>query len=111
MEHRPWGHYESLVKMEGYQVKRIQVNPKQRLSLQYHHHRSEHWTIVTGVARVQVGEDEFVLGTNQTVYIPKGVKHRITNESEGPVEFIETQVGDYLGEDDIVRLSDDYNRN
>ena len=109
---RPWGKYECLAggTGDGFQVKRICVKPNSRLSLQYHDHRSEHWVITKGVATVQVGEDIHTLHKNQSIYIPIGVKHRIANYGEEMVEFIETQIGDYLGEDDITRLEDDYNR-
>lgn len=113
---RPWGYYESLNVSDNkdtsklYQVKKIVVYPGKRLSLQYHHKRSEHWVITSGKALVQVGEDEHILTRNQSVYIPVGVKHRITNIGDDNVEFIETQIGDYLGEDDIVRIEDDFNR-
>ena len=107
---RPWGFYEILLIEKSFQVKRIIVYPGKRLSLQYHNHRSEHWTIVNGQALVQVGEDQHILTRNQAVYIAKGVKHRITNIGDNNVEFIESQVGDYFEEDDIVRLEDDFGR-
>lgn len=107
---RPWGSYETILLTNYYQVKRIIVNPGQRLSLQYHNQRSEHWVIVEGEALAQVGEDQFILFKNQSIYIPKGVKHRMTNLTQNNIIFIETQIGNYLGEDDIVRLDDDYQR-
>jgi mannose-1-phosphate guanylyltransferase/mannose-6-phosphate isomerase len=108
--YRPWGYYDILYSSEKYQVKRISVNPKQKLSLQYHHHRSEHWTIVKGTATVTVGNDIHTLHENQSVYIPKLVNHRMENNTDDEIIFIEVQVGDYIAEDDIVRLNDIYNR-
>ncbi|APO88542.1 mannose-1-phosphate guanylyltransferase/mannose-6-phosphate isomerase [Marivivens sp. JLT3646] len=108
---RPWGTYTSLKKEEpGYQVKRITVSPGQRLSLQYHHHRAEHWTVVKGKATVEVDGVEFDLGPGEHKYIPLGARHRLTNWGEEEMVLIEVQVGDYLGEDDIVRLEDIYGR-
>ena len=107
---RPWGSYESVNVGLGYQVKKIIVSPGHRISLQYHLKRSEHWVITQGQGLIQVGEDLTILTRNQSVYIPKGVIHRITNKGDTPLIFIETQIGDYLGEDDIVRIEDDYQR-
>lgn len=108
---RPWGSYQTIQMKEGnYQVKTITVNPGQKLSLQYHHHRSEHWVVVRGSIVAQVGEDFHAINTNGSIYIPKGVKHRIINQGPEEAELIEVQVGDYLGEDDIVRLEDAYGR-
>lgn len=109
---RPWGSYESIYTIESKtQVKRITVNPKCRLSLQSHKHRSEHWVIVQGVGKVQVGKDYLTLHVNQHVYIPKETLHRIENmRDDEDLIFIETQVGEYLGEDDIVRYEDDFGR-
>jgi len=106
----PWGFYQVLWEGEGYQIKKLVVLPGKKLSLQYHHQRSEHWVIVKGSALVQVGDDSLTLGKNGSIYIPKGVKHRITNNGVTALEIVETQVGNYLGEDDIVRLDDDYGR-
>ena len=109
--YRPWGHYQSLDRGEGYQVKRLVVSPGQRLSLQKHAHRAEHWTVVAGSAAVTVGDETRVLEANQTVHIPLGAVHRLANPGSVPAVVIEVQCGDYLGEDDIVRLEDDYRRN
>lgn len=91
-------------------MKRICVNSKARLSLQYHNHRSEHWTVVSGKARVTRGEDLFDLNVNQSTYISVGQRHRLENPEEQPLHLIKVQLGDYLGEDDIIRLDDDYER-
>jgi len=108
--YRPWGSYESLVESERFQVKRIIVNPGQQLSLQMHHHRAEHWVVVKGTARVTHGEQETMLGEDQSTYIPLGTKHRLANPGVIPLEIIEVQTGSYLGEDDIVRFNDVYGR-
>ena len=110
--YRPWGYYTTIHGNDntGYKVKKIGVLPNSRLSLQSHNQRSEHWVIVQGKAKVQVGDDFLELNKNQHVYIPKKTLHRIENIGKDNVVFIETQIGDYLGEDDIVRYSDDYNR-
>jgi mannose-1-phosphate guanylyltransferase/mannose-6-phosphate isomerase len=107
---RPWGSYESLRVGETFQVKHIIVDVAGRLSLQYHHHRSEHWTAVSGTARVTVGERVFVMTANESVYIPKGDVHRLENIGDEELNLIEVQCGTYLGEDDIVRLEDQYDR-
>ena len=107
---RPWGSYESLVVGEQFQVKRLTVNPGQTLSLQLHHQRAEHWVIVSGEAHVTRGDEHLVLGPDQSTYIPIGMKHRLANPSEEPLEVIEVQSGSYLGEDDIVRFDDVYGR-
>jgi mannose-1-phosphate guanylyltransferase/mannose-6-phosphate isomerase len=109
--YRPWGTYEGVDAGERFQVKRIVVNPGGKLSLQMHHHRAEHWIVVKGTARVTRGEDVFLLSENQSTYIPLGVKHRLENPGAIPLELIEVQSGPYLGEDDIVRFEDVYNRN
>ena len=103
---RPWGSYESLIRADNFQVKRIIVNPGQGLSLQMHHHRSEHWVVVTGRAQVTLDEQVFILEANQSTYIPVQTKHRLENIDEQPLCLIEVQCGDYLGEDDIVRFDD-----
>ncbi len=108
--YRPWGHYDSIDAGERFQVKRIVVTPGASLSLQMHHHRAEHWIVVTGTAVVQKGEQEHVLSENQSIYIPLGEKHRLTNPGKVPLEIIEVQSGSYLGEDDIVRFEDVYGR-
>ena len=108
--HRPWGTYATLKQEDGYQVKRIIVAPGQKLSLQYHHKRAEHWVVTQGKAIVQVGDEEFETGPGEYRYIPLGEKHRLTNIGETELVLIEVQVGSYLGEDDIVRLDDIYGR-
>lgn len=108
--YRPWGYYQSLDVGDRHQVKRIVVNPGARLSLQKHRHRAEHWTVVDGVAEVTVDEDVKTLKPNESVYIPLGAVHRMANPGKTPMTLIEVQCGDYLGEDDIVRLQDDYGR-
>ena len=108
--YRPWGSYETIELSERYQVKRIRVKPGASLSLQMHHHRAEHWVVVTGTAIVQRNEEEMILSENESVYIPLGATHRLTNPGKVPLEMIEVQVGSYLGEDDIVRFEDIYGR-
>ncbi len=107
---RPWGCYQGIDAAERFQVKRITVNPGSILSLQLHHHRSEHWIIVSGTAKVTRGEEIFSLTENESTYIPLGVKHRLENIGKIPLEIIEVQTGSYLGEDDIVRFDDIYGR-
>ena len=107
---RLWGSYESLIVGEGFQVKRIVVNPGQQLSLQMHHHRAEHWVVVRGTAEVVNGDETLLLKEDQSTYIPIGAKHRLTNPGKFPLELIEVQSGSYLGEDDIVRFEDVYGR-
>lgn len=107
---RPWGSYDSLENKEGFQVKRLIVNPGAILSLQKHAHRAEHWVVVRGKARITKNEDEFDLGVNESAYIAIGDVHRIANPFDEPAHIIEVQCGDYLGEDDIVRLEDNYGR-
>jgi mannose-1-phosphate guanylyltransferase/mannose-6-phosphate isomerase len=107
---RPWGYYDSIDHGERFQVKRIVVNPGGRLSLQLHHHRAEHWIVVSGTALVTRGNDEFLLSENQSTFIPLGVTHRLENPGKLPLELIEVQSGSYLGEDDIVRFDDTYGR-
>lgn len=109
-DERPWGRWEVLDSGEGFAVKRITVRPGAMLSLQLHHHRSEHWTIVGGRARVTCGEEVFELGAGEHVHIPVGTAHRIENPGDLPVVFIEVQYGDKLDENDIVRLEDRYGR-
>ncbi len=108
--YRPWGSYESLVMSERFQVKRIVVNPGQTLSLQMHHHRAEHWVVVHGTAEVTCEDKVFMLGEDESTYIPLGHKHRLANPGRIPLELIEVQSGAYLGEDDIVRYEDIYGR-
>jgi mannose-1-phosphate guanylyltransferase/mannose-6-phosphate isomerase len=107
---RPWGYYDSIDFGERFQVKRIVVNPGAQLSLQMHHHRAEHWVVVSGTALVTKGNEEILLGENQSTYIPLGVTHRLYNPGVLPLEMIEVQSGSYLGEDDIVRFEDKYGR-
>jgi len=108
--HRPWGSYESVMCGEGYQVKRLVVTAGKKLSLQYHQHRSEHWTVVEGEVHVTIGDDVMVLQCDESIYVPLGSVHRLDNRSDGDVVLIEVQCGDYLGEDDIVRIEDDFGR-
>ena len=108
---RPWGEYEILLDSDYCKVKRITVNPKQRLSYQYHHKREENWTIVIGEATITLDDELFILRPGQSVKIIRGAKHRVENtQDDHDLIFIEVQTGDYFGEDDIVRLSDDYGR-
>ncbi len=108
--YRPWGSYESLIDGDRFQVKRIVVNPGQKLSLQKHHHRAEHWIVVSGTAEVTCEDKVFMLGEDESTYIPLGHKHRLVNPGRIPLELIEVQSGSYLGEDDIVRFDDIYGR-
>lgn len=108
--HRPWGSYQSIDMGERHQVKRIVVKPGGRLSLQKHHHRSEHWIVVRGAARVTVNELVKIVHENESIYIPIGATHRMENPGKIPLELIEVQTGSYLGEDDIIRIEDDYQR-
>lgn len=107
---RPWGSFDSLEHQDGFQVKRLIVNPGAVLSLQLHHHRAEHWVVVRGTARITLNDDEFDLHVNESVHVPVGARHRIANTGAEPVHIIEVQCGDYLGEDDIVRFEDNYGR-
>jgi mannose-1-phosphate guanylyltransferase/mannose-6-phosphate isomerase len=108
--HRPWGHYDSVDKGERFQVKRIVVHPGGTLSLQKHHHRSEHWVVVRGTAEVTIGTDVKSVHENESIYIPIGTVHRLANRGKIALELIEVQTGSYLGEDDIVRIDDVYKR-
>ena len=108
--HRPWGWYDSIDAGERFQVKRIVVNPGASLSLQMHHHRAEHWVVVKGTAEVTNGDKTFLLGENESTFIPLGHVHRLANPGKLPLEMIEVQSGSYLGEDDIVRYEDTYGR-
>lgn len=108
--HRPWGSYTVVDEGPGFKVKRIRVKPGSRLSLQLHHHRSEHWVVVAGTALVTRGEEHLKLGPEEAVFIPVGTPHRLQNAGAEAVEIVEVQSGGYLGEDDIVRLQDDYGR-
>ncbi|MDX2270966.1 MAG: phosphomannose isomerase type II C-terminal cupin domain [Cyanobacteriota bacterium] len=109
-ETRPWGSFTVLEEGTDYKIKRIEVLPQHRLSLQMHYHRSEHWIVVSGTAKVTCGSEEKVITTNQSTYVPPCTKHRLENPGVIPLVIIEVQNGQYLGEDDIVRFSDDYAR-
>lgn len=108
--YRPWGSYDSIDNGDRFQVKRLMIKPGAQLSLQLHHHRAEHWIVVSGTARITCGERVFLLEENQSTYIPVGEKHRIENPGKIPLHIIEVQSGSYLGEDDIVRFEDRYGR-
>jgi mannose-1-phosphate guanylyltransferase len=108
--HRPWGTYTVLEEGPGFKIKRIEVKPGASLSLQMHHHRSEHWVVVEGVATVVNGDRQFLVNTNESTYIPAGNKHRLENATKAALVMIEVQSGAYLGEDDIVRFDDKYGR-
>lgn len=108
--HRPWGWYDSIDEGLSFKVKRIQVKPGGSLSLQKHAHRAEHWVVIKGVAAIENGDQRLTLVENQSTYIPPGVKHRLSNPGDEPLEIIEVQSGSYLGEDDIVRFDDNYGR-
>lgn len=107
---RPWGTYFVLADEPNYKLKRIVVNPGQKLSYQFHYKRQEYWTIIEGNAVVILDEKEIALGYGESIFIPQGAKHRIMNLTDQPVVFIEVQTGTYFGEDDIVRLDDEYER-
>ena len=109
-ELRPWGSFTILEEGRGYKIKRIEVKPGHRLSLQMHNHRSEHWIVVSGTAKVSCGDREQVLSNNQSTYVPQCTTHRLENPGVIPLVLIEVQNGEYLGEDDIVRFQDDYSR-
>jgi mannose-1-phosphate guanylyltransferase/mannose-6-phosphate isomerase len=108
--HRPWGSYQSVDNGDRHQVKRIIVKPGQRLSLQKHYHRSEHWIVVRGAARVTVNDLVKTVHENESIYVPMGAVHRLENPGKILLELIEVQTGSYLGEDDIIRIEDDYRR-
>ena len=107
---RPWGSYDSVDQGGRFQVKRIKVNPGAKLSLQMHHHRAEHWVVVTGTAKVRLGDEYRLVTENESVYIPVGTVHSLENPGKVPLHLIEVQSGSYLGEDDIVRMEDLYGR-
>lgn len=109
-DERPWGRYEVLEESPGFKVKRLEVKPGERLSLQRHSRRSEHWVVVEGIADVVCGDRELQLKTGEHIHIPPGTNHRLGNSTKTGLALIEVQLGDYLGEDDIVRLEDDYER-
>jgi mannose-1-phosphate guanylyltransferase/mannose-6-phosphate isomerase len=108
--HRPWGWYDTIDEGGRFKVKRLQVKPKASLSLQMHHHRAEHWIVVTGTAEITSGDKVMLLTENQSTYIPLGQIHRLANPGNIPLEIIEVQSGSFLGEDDIVRFEDNYGR-
>lgn len=107
---RPWGWYETISEVPGNKIKRIGVHPGQQLSLQRHHQRAEHWVVTTGTARVTLDDRQFDLQPGEYCDIAIGQVHRLANLTNGPLEIVEVQFGSYLGEDDIVRLQDDYGR-
>jgi mannose-6-phosphate isomerase len=107
---RPWGNYVVLEENRNYKIKKIMVEPGQRLSLQKHFHRSEHWVVVSGAARVTNGDAELIVHVNESTYIPKNTLHRLENPGRIPLVIIEVQNGEYLEEDDIERFDDDYSR-
>jgi mannose-1-phosphate guanylyltransferase/mannose-6-phosphate isomerase len=109
-DHRPWGRYRSLADSERFRVKEIEVRPGARLSLQVHRHRSEHWVVVSGVALVTLGNEEKTVHETESIYVPVGTPHRLANPGKIPLRLIEVQTGSYLGEDDIVRIEDNYGR-
>jgi mannose-6-phosphate isomerase len=111
IENRPWGTYEVLLDAENVKVKRIIVNPGQRLSYQYHHKRQEQWTIIEGELTIVLNDYKHYRLPGESIHIELGAHHRAWNETDKPVTFIEVQTGTYFGEDDIVRLADDYSRN
>ena len=108
--YRPWGSYTVLEEGGRYKIKRIVVNPGERLSLQMHYHRSEHWVVVRGAAKVTIGDKEVYIHENESAYVPKSTRHRLENPGKVPLEIIEVQNGEYVGEDDIVRMDDKYGR-
>jgi mannose-6-phosphate isomerase len=110
-ELRPWGSFTILEEGRGHKIKRIEVKPGHRLSLQMHYHRSEHWIVVCGTAMVTCGEEQKIFHSNESTYVPACTKHRLENPGVIPLVIIEVQNGEYLGEDDIVRFEDDYARN
>ena len=107
---RPWGYFQGVDAGQRYQVKRIVVKPGQKLSLQKHHHRAEHWVVVKGTAEVTIGKEILMVHENESAYIPIGSVHRLANPGKIPLELVEVQVGSYLGEDDIIRIEDVYQR-
>ena len=108
--YRPWGSFLSIEEGKTWQIKKIEVNPGASLSLQMHFHRSEHWVVVSGTAKIEIDEIEKIIGPNESVYIPLGAKHRLSNPTKIKLTLIEIQSGSYLGEDDIKRFEDKYGR-
>ena len=109
-QERPWGEYDILLDDKDVKVKRIRVKPNSRLSYQYHHKRQEQWTVVSGNLTIILDDEKVFRGPGESIHIPLGAKHRAWNETDEDVIFIEVQTGTYFGEDDIVRIEDDYNR-
>jgi mannose-1-phosphate guanylyltransferase/mannose-6-phosphate isomerase len=109
-EHRPWGSFTRLEDGPSYRIKRITVPPGRRLSLQMHHHRSEHWVVVQGTAKVTIDDEVRLLRKGESTFVPIGAVHRLENPGLVPLDIIEVQIGEYIGEDDIVRFKDDYHR-
>ena len=109
-ELRPWGSFTILEEGPGYKIKRIEVKPGHRLSLQMHHHRSEHWIVISGIAKVQRGDETIMLSKNESTYVPRFTQHRLENPGRVSLCLIEVQNGEYLEEDDIIRYDDDYAR-
>ena len=107
---RPWGSYTVLEAGSGYKIKKVVIKPHKRLSLQYHEHRSEHWVVVKGKAKALIGEEEFFATVARSMYVPKGALHRLENPMDDDLEIIEVQNGEYVEEDDIVRVADDFGR-
>ena len=107
---RPWGFFKLIEEGTNWQIKEIRVNPESSLSLQKHNFRSEHWVVLKGKATVQINDKKLILNQNQSTYIPLGVKHRLSNFEENPLTIIVVQSGEYLGEDDIIRVEDNYGR-
>jgi mannose-6-phosphate isomerase len=110
IEYRPWGFYEVLIDLPNYKVKRITVNPGKRLSYQYHEWRQEQWVVVLGTLSVVLDDEKVFRKEGESIRIPLGARHRAWNETDSNVQFIEVQTGDYFGEDDIIRIEDDFNR-
>ena len=108
--YRPWGFNITVLEDSHWKVKEIFVKPGQKLSLQIHHHRSEHWIVVNGKAKIEINKEEIILYENQSYYIPQGSKHRLSNPGNVPLKLIEVQSGSYVGEDDIERFEDNYGR-
>ena len=108
--YRPWGYYETIEESKNWQIKKIIVKPSASLSLQMHKHRSEHWIVVEGTAKVQVNDEIRYLSENESIYVPIESKHRLSNSEQKPLVLIEVQTGNYLGEDDIIRFDDIYGR-
>jgi mannose-1-phosphate guanylyltransferase/mannose-6-phosphate isomerase len=108
--YRPWGYFDILKETEYFKIKQIFIKPNSAISYQYHEHRNEHWVVISGKATVTKDDSSFILLSQESTYIPKGVKHRLANDENQPLIIIEVQTGDYLGEDDIFRISDDYGR-